>query len=259
MQDKPDARRAVARSITEATAQVDERVDLWVRPNAWESGLAGLDLEEIVVSGLDGLFLPKVYGALDVVRFDTLLTHFELRNGLPEGGIELIVSLETARSMAACEEIATASPRVVSLLGATARDADIARALGYHYTPEGMETLYLRSRIVLACRAAGLDHPLCGLWQDIHDLTGLKAFAEQNAQLGYRGQVLIHPSHVGPVNAVFTPSEEEVAFYRGMVEAFERGEAAGHAAVNYEGQHIDYAHVKTARAAVALANGVREG
>jgi citrate lyase subunit beta/citryl-CoA lyase len=257
VQDKPEARRAVARSIAEVAAQGGDRPGLWVRPNSWESGLAGLDLEEIVVDGLDGLFLPKVYGVLEVIRFDTLLTHFELRSGLPEGSVELIVSLETAQSMAACEEIATASPRVASLLGATARDADTARALGYRYTPEGMETLYLRSRVVLACRAAGLDHPLCGLWQDINDLEGLTPFAQQNAQLGYRGQVLIHPSHVGPVNAVFTPSEDEVAFYRGMIEAFERGEAAGDAAVDYEGQHIDYAHVKTAREVVALADGVR--
>ena len=43
------------------------------------------------------------------------------------------------------------------MIGPTAEHADIARAVGYEWTPEGMETLYLRSRILLACREAG--HP----------------------------------------------------------------------------------------------------
>jgi citrate lyase subunit beta/citryl-CoA lyase len=252
--DKQRTRDTVARSLADAAGS---GVGLWVRPNSWESGLAGLDLEEVVVAGLDGLFLPKVRSAIDVVRFDTLLSHLELRTGLPHGAIGLVISFETAASMADCREIAAASPRVASLFGATSRDGDVARALGYRYTAEGLETLYLRSRIVMAARAAGLDHPLGGLWQDVGDLAGLVPFAEQNRSLGYRGQVVIHPSHVAPVNEVFTPSTEEVAFYRGMVDVFERAEAEGNAAVSYEGQHIDYAHVKTAREVVAFADALR--
>jgi citrate lyase subunit beta/citryl-CoA lyase len=159
----------------------------------------------------------------------------------------LILTLETAQAMADCRALAACSPRVVSMLGATARDADITRALGYVYTPSGSETLYLRSKVVLACRAAGLDHPVCGLWQDIHDLLGLEAFAQQNRELGYRGQVILHPSHVAPVHAVFTPRQAEVDYYREMVAAFEEAEKAGSGAVLYDGQHIDAAHAKTAR------------
>jgi citrate lyase subunit beta/citryl-CoA lyase len=66
--------------------------------------------------------------------------------------------------------------------------------------------------------------------------------------------VVIHPSHVGPVNQVFTPSSEKVAFYRGMVTAFDAAVQRGDAAVTYEGQHIDYAHVRTARDVIALAD-----
>jgi citrate lyase subunit beta/citryl-CoA lyase len=254
--DKAAARRTVAGSIADVAAQ-DPGVGVWVRPNSWESGLAGSDLDAVVVDGLHGLFLPKVYTATDVLRFDTLLTHFEVQRGLAAGEIELLVSLETASSMESCADIARASSRVVSMLGATARDADIARALGYRYTDDGLETLYLRSRIVLACRAAGLNHPICGLWQDIGDIDGLVSFATQNRQLGYRGQVIIHPAHAQPVNSVFTPSDEEIQFYRGMITAFDLGEARGDAAVDYEGQHIDYAHVKTAREIVGLADAVR--
>jgi citrate lyase subunit beta/citryl-CoA lyase len=64
--------------------------------------------------------------------------------------------------------------------------------------------------------------------------------------------VSIHPSHVAIANEVFMPSAQEVAFYAGMIEAFEKAEAEGIAAVLYEGQHIDYAHVKTARQVIEM-------
>jgi citrate lyase subunit beta/citryl-CoA lyase len=250
--EKDVARQTVARSISELSRS-HPGLGLWVRLNSWDSGGAGFDLDAVVVEGLDGLLLPKLYGPTDVLRFETLLTHFEARNGVAPGRVKLIASLETAQGMASCEAIAGSSPRMVSLVGATARDADTQRALGYRYSAEGLETLYLRSRVVLACRAAGLTHPLCGLWQDIADLDGLARFAAGNRDLGYRGQLIIHPSHAGPVNQAFSPSPQELAFYQGMIKAFEAAEADGHGAVDYEGQHIDLAHVTTAREVVAFA------
>jgi len=101
-------------------------------------------------------------------------------------------------------------------------------------------------------RAAGRDFPLVGLWQDLNDPAGARRFAEQNRALGFRGQVLIHPSHAPSPTRCFTPSAQAVAFYAGMIEAFERAEAAGIAAISYEGHHIDYAHVKTAREVLAM-------
>lgn len=251
---KDEARGIVAESIRRVRAG-NERTGLFVRPNSWESGRAGQDLEAVIQPGLDGLLLPKIDDEIDVLRFDTLTTHFEQRNGAPAGQVEFLAALETAKSMSRCEAIATA-PRVASVLGLTARDADVGRALGFRWTNEGLETLYLRSRVLLANRAAGLSHPICGLWQDIHDIEGLTQFCRANQQLGYRGMVIIHPAHARPVNAVFTPLPGDVDFYRGMIAAFEAGQAAGHGAVQYEEQHIDAAHVKTAREFVTFAERV---
>jgi citrate lyase subunit beta/citryl-CoA lyase len=64
--------------------------------------------------------------------------------------------------------------------------------------------------------------------------------------------VLIHPSHVAVANEVFSPSKFEVDFYAGMITAFEQAEAGGAAAVVYEGMHVDYAHIKTAREVLAF-------
>ncbi len=166
------------------------------------------------------------------------------------------MSFETAVSMAHCEEIAAATPRVSSLLGATGPSADVGRELGFEFTPAGLETLYLRSRLVLAARAAGLHHPVAGVWQDIRDLDGARQFCLDNKQLGYRGMVCIHPSHVAIANEVFTPTPEAVDHSRRLIEAFRAAEAAGSAAVDFEGQHIDIAHVKTAEGIVAQADAI---
>jgi citrate lyase subunit beta / citryl-CoA lyase len=243
---KGQARAEVARSITrlrEAGAQIG----LYVRLNALDTGMAGDDIEVVTLRGLDGFVLPKTFGPDDIVWFDALVTLFEARNGVKAGTLEFICSLETAEAYAACEEIAVASPRVATLFAGTARDADVSRSVGFQFTAGGQETLYLRSRAVLAARSHGLEFPLVGVWQDLADPEGARQFSAQNRELGFRGQVLIHPSHVKVANDVFSPSKSEVDFYVSMIAAFEEAEARGAAAVRYEGMHIDYAHVKTAR------------
>jgi citrate lyase subunit beta/citryl-CoA lyase len=94
------------------------------------------------------------------------------------------------------------------------------------------------------------------VWQDIKNLDGARQFCLDKGQLGYRGMVCIHPSHVAIANEVFTPSAEQVDFYRRMIKAFKEAEACGSAAADFEGQHIDIAHVKTAEGALALADAI---
>jgi citrate lyase subunit beta/citryl-CoA lyase len=248
---KVDARAEVVRSVGRLR-ESGSGVGVYVRVNALDTGLSGDDIAAVVVPGLDGLSLPKTYGPEDIIRFDALVTHFELKNGVAPGSVEFICNLETAEAYASCERMAVASPRVVTLFAGTARDADVSRSIGFQFTPGGSETLYLRSRAVLAARAAGLEFPLVGVWQDLADPEGARRFSEQNRSLGFRGQVLIHPSHVAVANEVFSPSKFEVDFYAGMIAAFERAEAGGAAAVVYEGMHVDYAHIKTAREVLAF-------
>jgi citrate lyase subunit beta/citryl-CoA lyase len=248
---KQVARATVAASIR-AYAENNRHVDMWARPNALASPEVGLDLGAVIQPGLTGLVLPKLDSRDDVLRYDALVTHFEHMNEVRPGTIEFIASLETAAGMSNCEEIAKA-PRVVSLIGATARDADTSRALNFRWSPEGLETIYIRSRINLAARNAGHQYVVCGMWQDIQNLDGLRAFAALQRDLGYDGQTIIHPSHVGPVHEVYTASDEEIAFYTGMIEAFDKASANGDGSANYNGQHIDTAHVETARAIVAAA------
>jgi len=247
-----DKGREVTAASIRSLAAGSRKVGVYVRLNALETGMTGDDLERVAIPGLDGVLLPKNYGPRDIIACDALISHFERKNGVTPGKIEIVVSLETAQAYSECEKMFAASPRVATLFAGTAKDADVSRSIGFQFTPEGMETLYLRSRALLAGRAAGRQFSWVGVWQDLKDPEGARRFAIQNRQLGFTGMVAIHPSHVAIANEVFMPSAQEVLFYSGMIEAFEKAEAEGIAAVVYEGQHIDYAHVKTARQVIEM-------
>ncbi|MGY0488251.1 HpcH/HpaI aldolase/citrate lyase family protein [Streptomyces sp. WG-D5] len=249
---KAQSRDVARQTIAELRAE-SEDVGLFVRPNSLLTGMAGADLESVVCPGLNGLFTPKIKDARDVVQWETLIDWFETRNG--GTGLEMIVPVEMADAITNCNEIAGASPRVGAMIGPTSEHADIARAVGFRQSPAGSETLYLRSRILLACRQFGL-HAVTGLWEDLGDLEGLRAFADYGLQLGFRGQVVIHPTHVPVVNEVFTPTPAEVAYHVELVAAVEAAVAADQGAVNFGGKHIDLAHAEQARDWLAYARRV---
>jgi citrate lyase subunit beta / citryl-CoA lyase len=236
--EKVAARATVAESIRRVRATNTE-VGLLVRVNPLATRLTGADLEAVVVPGLDGIFAPKIEKATDVLQYDALLDHFEARNGVT--GLEYIVPVETVAAIQNCREVALSSARVGAMIGPSAEHADIARAVGYEWTPEGLETLYLRSRVLLACREAGI-HPLTGLWEDLENLEGLHRFADRGRQLGFRGMIAIHPKHVPVVNEAFTPTADDIAFHEGMLKAYESAAADGTGALRYRGLHIDKAH-----------------
>lgn len=246
---KDEARAAVAETIERLAGGP---TGLVVRVNPLDTALFGKDVAAVVRPGLTALLLPKIYGRDDVVAFDALVAAAEIERGMARGSVGLIPSLETARSLANVDAIASA-PRVVSLMAAAAKGSDISREVGFRWSAAGLETLYLRSKVVLAARSAGLGHVVLGLWQDIKDLAGLRAFAEANRALGFGGQVVIHPSHVETVNEVYTPGDAELDRLRRLIAAYEDGAGEGQGAVTFEGEHIDLAHVQNARSILAAA------
>ena len=176
--------------------------------------------------------------------------------GIPEGKIENPLLCETAKGMRNIYEITISCSRVKRVTLAAGPGGDAARAIGYIWSKEGMETLYLRSKAILDSRAARIQYPMISSWWNIKDLDGLEQDALWNRQLGFRGQTVIHPSHVPIVNKVFSPSPEEIAHYRGLIQAMEEAAKKGVAAVIYEGDMVDEAMLKTAREMHAFANSI---
>jgi citrate lyase subunit beta / citryl-CoA lyase len=251
--DKDAARILVRQAIDDLSARGHT---LFVRINPLESDMTGDDLSAIVCAGLTGLLPPKVETVDDVQQLDTLLAHFEHREGMMPGSIELIPTLETAKGIRNTYDIALASPRVASIAGGAGKGGDTNRSLGYRWTREGTETLFIRSKVLLDARAAGIEYPLVASWFDVGDLDGLIADAQRNRQLGFSGMLLIHPSHVAPINQIFTPSAEELAYYKGLLEAMRAAEAQGTAAVTYQGTMVDIAMVRTAEQVLEFARAV---
>jgi citrate lyase subunit beta / citryl-CoA lyase len=206
------------------------------------------DVSAVVQNGLEGIVTPMPDGFEDVWMAGIMVAEAEHRNGV-EAGIFLLPTLETPQSLQFAYEIAC-HPRVRAIVGSSGKGADLERAMGFQWTEEGRESLYLKSRTVLAARAAG-KQPIGGLWQQVHDLEGLRRHTRADRQLGMSGVNILHPSNARVVNEVFSLSEQELAYYRGLIDAYEQAEAAGKGSVMYGNEHIDKAHVATARALLA--------
>lgn len=243
----PEADKALAReNARTAISSYTGGKTVFVRVNGLDTPHFGEDTRAVTVQGVGGLLLPMLRHRDDVVAFDGLIAAGEIANGIPRGSVEVVPSFETAESIVDVESILN-GPRVGGVMAAAAKDADISRAVGFRWSARGLETLYLRSRILLAARAAGLELIVLGLWQDVRDLDGMRAFARDNAALGFTGQVIIHPTHADVANEEYGLSGDRVDYYRRLIAAFEAGEREGHGAVSFEGEHIDLAHANNAR------------
>lgn len=216
------------------------------RINPPDTGLFEADLEAIVHPRLNAVVVPKLPSPAPIRRTAHVLDYLETRRDI-EDSIEVIALPETAQGFRRAYDLAAASDRVAGLVGATSRGADVQRALGYTWTPEGAEKRYMLSKVVMDGRAAGLDQLFSGPWHDVEDLDGLRAEARMAERLGFTGYQIIHPSHAQPVNEIFLPDETEVDWCRDLLDSMEDAQTeAGRGAIRHEGEMVDIAHIRRA-------------
>ncbi len=219
-----------------------------VRINGLGEGWLERDLEAVVGPNLTAVLVPKVRSATDVKTVAEALDAVETAIGIERGHVRIWPLVETVAAVRSAFEIASASPRVAYMGGATAEGGDLAHDLGFQWTVEGLETLYLRSKVLLDVRAAGVQNPMTGLVARVDDLAAVEAFARQGRQLGYAGCMVIHPAHVEIVNRTFSPTPEEVRQAKEILAALKAAEAAGgDLALTYRGRMIDKAMIHIAR------------
>jgi citrate lyase subunit beta/citryl-CoA lyase len=226
----------------------------FVRVRAASTGGAFRDLRAILTPALSGILLPKLRGPEDVVAMDALVLAAEVENGLARDSVLFYPILETAEALRLAYEIAMASPRVAYLGGAISRFGDIHQALGYRWTPEGQETLFVRSKVLLDAKAAGIRYPISGMWGGASDdLAGLRRFAQGLRELGYYGMMLGNPDHVPLVHEIFSPTPAEIAYWADLVRLGDEGARTGKGPILYgdpnqgEGFEVHQAHVESAR------------
>jgi len=209
----------------------------WVRVNRPGTEAAAADLA--AVGGLArGLRLPKVGSAADVAW---------VRERLDGREVPLTASVESAAAVLRALEIASA-PGVVNL---TFGNVDFGLELNLDPS-DHQATLYARSHLVVASRAAGIDPPCDGVWVRYRDPDGLREEARRARRLGFFGKSAIHPAQVAVINEVFSPTPEELDWARRVLSAFE---ASGGAATMLDGaEMIDVPVAERARRLLALSD-----
>lgn len=225
---------------------------VYVRINSPDSGLVSDDLKAVVQKGIDGIVVPKVNDAAEILDIKKQIATLETERGIGSKRIGLIPSIETAKGVVNAYQIATADDRVKALIFGVFDflydmhlDYDEHDAAGYSYA---------RSKIPVDARAADV-YAIDAIWQKIDDVDGLVRDATLAKNLGYSGKSIIHPSQIEPVHKVFLPSKNDIEWAKKVVkvlgEAMERGTGKG--AIRLEGKMVDAVHYKQAKAILEAA------
>ena len=250
---------AIAEKVATRAIVVDalqsERSGLgYVRVNAYDTDFCFGDLLVVVAKGVDGIVLPKVETSSQLRSVDWVVSQLEREKRLPAGGIDIIPIIETGKGVANVHDIASAGTRVKRLsFGA----GDYTKDMAMRWTRHEGELAHARAEIAVASRAAGLEAPLDTVWIHIKETDGCIKSAELVCDMGYQGKLCIHPDQVDPVNAVFTPSDDDVDFAEKVVKAFEEAEAQGLASIQVDGYFVDYPIVDQAQRTLDLIEKIR--
>ncbi len=208
-------------------AEVAATRSCWVRVNRAQSEECERDLKALA-GAVTGLRVPKVESAADVAW---------VAQRAP--GVPLDCTIESARGVLAAFEIVSMTACGSLSYGGLDFAADLE-------IPGGeQETLYARSFLVVASRAAGKPPPSDGVHSLIDDDDGLQKEAEAARRLGFFGKSAIHPRQVPIINAIFAPTPDEVAWARRVLSAFEV--AGGAATKTAGGEFVDRAVAERAR------------
>ena len=182
-----------------------------------------------------GFIITKVKTAEDIRVVARVLDTLEQRNGIKQGSILLSCYIETAEAMRNVYEIAAASPRMANMhFGAE----DYTHSIDATRTPGGLEVLYAQSRIINAARAAGLE-PINVMYLVVHDMEGLRKSCEYSRQLGFTGRSCPTPRHIEVVNEVFSPSAEQVAYARRVVDGYRIADQKGEGVYMIDDNMVD--------------------
>jgi citrate lyase beta subunit len=258
--DAKDAARAtVAEALREGNWQERPRT---FRMNALDTPWFVRDLVELIEGAegqVDLIVMPKVARAEDVHTVATILGSLEATVGARHP-IGLETQIESAAGLAHCEAVAAASPRVEALVfGPGDYAASVRMPLAAIGMPDHWDTGYPGhrwdyplQRILAAARAAGV-RAIDGPYADFRDRDGFHRSCLVARALGYDGKWCIHPDQVPIANQVFSADEAEITWAQEVLTAHAEAEQAGRGSFALNGQMVDAATLRMARATLARA------
>lgn len=251
----PENKASARKTVAEALSEAPDRSRVWVRINPLSSGWTEEDLDAIVPAAPGGIFLPKSAGGHDVETLDTILTEREKVAGLEVGAIKVAALVtETAAAMFTTGTY-DGAPRLVAMSWGA---EDLSSELGAREQrgPDGEYShVYemARSLCLLGAVKAGVA-PIETVQPEFRDLEALEARARHVRAQGFRGMLAIHPAQIAPINIAFTPSADELAHARAVIQTFADNPGMGTVALN--GNMLDRPHLALAKQLLAEAGEV---
>ncbi len=216
----------------------DGEPERWLRINPIGSQAHGEDLDALDDFDIDGIVLPKAESGDDVADLAAALAP----RCLP---IHAIVT-ETAASLFGLLSYRDSCPSLVAMSwGAEDLSAALGASSKYAANGDFAFTYKLARSLCLAGAVAAEVQPVDGVFADFRDEQGLTAEARAAASEGFTGKLAIHPAQVGPINAAFTPSVDELAHAQAIIDAFAAEPDAGVLSVG--GKMVDRPHLVQAR------------
>ena len=244
--EKDSARLLVRNALHAVNFGACERM---VRINQLPLGLE--DLAEVIPEAPDLILIPKVEHPAQVTQVDRMISELKVRQSITRP-IWLAPILESGQGIENAAGIAAASDTVAAL---TIGLEDYTADLGVAKTTEGRESLYARTRLVNAAKAAGVQ-AIDSVYSDVADMEGLKRWAENSRALGFEGMGCIHPAQIPLIHAAFAPSAAEIEKARKIVSAFEQAQQRGVGVVSLGSKMIDPPVVERAMKLVARAKAM---
>jgi citrate lyase subunit beta / citryl-CoA lyase len=224
---------------------------LYVRVNAFETGLTLEDLAAVMPAAPDGIVLPKSRGGEDVRKLSLWLDAFEAAAGSTPGSTQIVVvATETAEAMFGLGTYKDSSPRLAGLMWGA---EDLAAALGATENSSGgvHHTPYRLARDLCLIGAAAAEvAAIDTVYTDIDNLAGLEQVTRAARRDGFSAKALIHPKHVDIVNAAFEPTDAEREWAEKVIAAFADNPDLG--TLRLDGKMIDRPHLRAARKVLGL-------
>ena len=237
----PDEKDAARLLVRNALRCVDfGAAERMVRINQLPLGLE--DLDAVVPESPGMILVPKVETAGEMEEVAQRVASIRREEGV-EPLIWLMPILESALGLENAFDIASASNAVAAL---TIGLEDYTADLGVVKTPEGSESLWARSRLVNAAKAAGVQ-AIDSVYGDVADEEGLLRWGQRARGMGFVGMGCIHPRQIRVIHAAFAPTEHELARALRIVAAFEEAQAKGLGVVSLGTKMIDRPVVLRAR------------
>ena len=218
-----------------------------IRVNGLDTEWGADDLAAVAASTADAVLVPKVSSARDIGRYQDALAQ-------APAAMQLWTMIETCEAVLNLDAIAAsaASTRLSLWIMGT---NDLAKEMRAQLTPCRTPFLPFLSTAVAAARAHGLAI-LDGVCNEFRNLDAFEAEARQGLMFGFDGKSLIHPAQIAPCNAVFSPSEADLAWAQAVIEAFEQPENQGKGAIRVDGKMTELLHLEQAKRLIAIAERI---